>query len=245
MVSHGIFVADSSFARPRWVFTGKPEVFCGIKPARGPAPASETKTVMTSAPTVSATDVIPPYPPFDIARDGPLLDRIKQFDMETSAGLIRIELDPALAPIHATRVAKLLLLGAYEGTTFYRYQADFLLQLSPVDVKAPGQPALPSAITGELRRLPLETRAQKTGADRHEKWMLSMARYDRDDTAVSSFCLMLGAASHLDGKYTLIGRVVPDDTTKATVARMGAEWSNVRLPFVLKVRERPRQAGAR
>lgn len=237
MVSHGIFFADTSFARPRWVLTGKTELFCGIKSAACPLPASEPRTVMTSAPARSTTDVIPPYPAFDQAKDGPLLTQTKRFEMETTAGPIRIELDPALAPAHATQVHKLLKLGAYEGTTFYRYEAGFVLQLSPVDVKAAGRSQLPAPAAAALRRMPLEVEVQTRGTARHEKWMLSMARYDRDDTAVSSFCLMLGAAPHLDRKYTVFGRVITDAATVETVNRLAGTWSDSQLPWIVRVRE--------
>ena len=43
---------------------------------------------------------------------------------------------------------------------------------------------------------------------KHVRGIVSMARGDDPDSATTSFFLMLGAAPHLDGKYSAFGRVV-------------------------------------
>ena len=43
---------------------------------------------------------------------------------------------------------------------------------------------------------------------KHVRGIVSMARTDDPDSATTSFFLMLGAAPHLDGKYTAFGRIV-------------------------------------
>jgi peptidyl-prolyl cis-trans isomerase B (cyclophilin B) len=43
---------------------------------------------------------------------------------------------------------------------------------------------------------------------KHVKGIVSMARGDDPDSAATSFFLMLGAAPHLDGKYTIFGDVI-------------------------------------
>jgi hypothetical protein len=40
-----------------------------------------------------------------------------------------------------------------------------------------------------------------------------MARWDDPDSATSSFSIMLGAASHLDGKYSVFGELVDGEET--------------------------------
>ena len=43
---------------------------------------------------------------------------------------------------------------------------------------------------------------------KHDRGVVSMAHADDPDSATTSFFLVLGAAPHLDGKYTAFGRVV-------------------------------------
>jgi peptidyl-prolyl cis-trans isomerase B (cyclophilin B) len=43
---------------------------------------------------------------------------------------------------------------------------------------------------------------------KHIRGIVSMARSDDPDSASTSFFLMLGAAPHLDGQYTMFGRVI-------------------------------------
>jgi peptidyl-prolyl cis-trans isomerase B (cyclophilin B) len=42
----------------------------------------------------------------------------------------------------------------------------------------------------------------------HIRGVLSMARTSDPDSATTSFFIVLGTASHLDGKYTVFGKVV-------------------------------------
>jgi cyclophilin family peptidyl-prolyl cis-trans isomerase len=52
-----------------------------------------------------------------------------------------------------------------------------------------------------------------------------MARWDAEDSAVSSFSIMLGDAPHLDKKYTVFGRLVPDEVTIQTMDKIAHEWN--------------------
>lgn len=134
--------------------------------------------------------------------DGPLLQAPRKLTLETSRGPLRIVLDPELAPQTASQVARLLEEGVYDETPFVRYEPGFVLQLG--NAKQDTSPL--------LRRLPVEPSGRK-----HAKGLLSMARYEDPDSAVSSFSIMLGPAPHLDGQYTVFGWVETDPASQATL----------------------------
>jgi cyclophilin family peptidyl-prolyl cis-trans isomerase len=229
MVALGIFFADDNFARPSWCVAGTNTAYCGIKPAQGERDCAvdtgeSTKTGVASALTTAA-DTTSTYPLFDSSVDGPLLSKPKQFEVETTAGKLRLILDPALAPKHATQLYRLITNGVFEGTPICHFEPNFVLQISTGETKSDGG-VITEAQRQMLRRLPLEVGCQSNVGPAHKKWVLSMARWDAEDSAVSSFSIMLGDAPHLDKKYTVFGRVVPDDVTIQTLNKIAHEWNN-------------------
>lgn len=238
MVSHGVYVEDASFKKPDWKdleiasannasADSKNEApFCGVRnstDAGGEQICTKPKSIY---------DVIPPYPMFDPKADGPILSSPKMLEIFTSAGKLRIALNPQLAPQNATQIYKLLKAGAFDGTPIDRYEPNFVLQISEAEKKVDGSGPLSSSVTSMLRRLPLET---PTGTI-HRKGSLSMAHYDNPDTAVTSFSIMLGDAPHLDHKYTIIGSIVPDKVTLHTLEQMQNNFS-ITHPFIMGVRD--------
>ena len=195
MVSVGVFCSDRSFVRPDLSqATPVGEVFCGVAPPVGP-------------------------PLFDDRQDGPLLSSAQAWELDTSAGPLRVVLDPALAPRHATQISRLLRAGVYNQTPFVRYEPKFVLQLAVAEQKLDGA-QLSAAQRALLRRLPLEV---ARGA-RHRIGWLTMARDADPNSAVSSFSIMLGDAPHLDGKYTIFGHIVSDDESLQTLDRLLREF---------------------
>lgn len=237
MVVLGVFFADNTFARPNWFLCNKNEAFCGVTAPRLELGKTGVSLVMAEAQQPapapkSPTDYLPPYPLFDSQTDGPLLTGAKIIELDTSAGKLHLELDPSIAPIHATQMYKLFKNGLFNGTPIHRYEPAFVLQASSVESKVSGQPGLTSEMKNMLRRLPLEVNSAVV----HQKWMLSMARYDDNNSAVSSFSIMLGNAPHLDQKYTLFGHLVPDQVTTQTVDRIIQDWSKGQ-PYIVDCKE--------
>ncbi|MCB0404379.1 MAG: peptidylprolyl isomerase [Bdellovibrionales bacterium] len=121
--------------------------------------------------------------------------------LHTIAGDIVLGLFPDKAPRHVEQFLRLVKLGAYDTTHFYRLEPGFVLQTSLIEDRI--VPAHPDLLA-QARPLPLETSDLK-----HEQWVLSMAREDNDpNSATSSFSILLGNAPHLDGKYTVFGQVI-------------------------------------
>ena len=121
--------------------------------------------------------------------------------MKTTLGTLKIKMEPDWAPNHVRNFLMLVETGWYNGTAFHRLIRDFMAQGGMPNTRA-GSASHPAdrwvhPLKGEFR-----------DDVKHERGILSMARSDDPDSATTSFFLMLGAAPHLDGKYTAFGRVV-------------------------------------
>lgn len=190
-----------------------------------------------SLPKKSVTSYSPEYPLFDPAKDGPQLNESKKVEIETSAGNLHIVLEPNLAPKHATQLFRLLTKGAFNGTPIFRYEPNFVLQIANAETKADTSKVLPKQQHDLLRRLPLEVQPQNKGTLNHEKFVLSMGRYDgAEDSAVSSFSIMLGNAPHLDKKYTIFGHLEADAQTTKTLSTITQQW-NQKHPIIIGARQ--------
>lgn len=121
--------------------------------------------------------------------------------LQTSKGEIVLALFPEVAPRHVEHFLKLVRGEVYDGTRFQFVHRGFILQHGGnVDRLRPytKEQELLAAV-----RLPAEFSALH-----HIRGTLSMARMPDDpDSATSVFAILLGDAPHMDGKYTIFGRV--------------------------------------
>jgi peptidyl-prolyl cis-trans isomerase B (cyclophilin B) len=117
-------------------------------------------------------------------------------------GDIAIDLLPADAPKTVESFVKLARDGFYDGTTFHRVVPGFVAQAGdPLSKTLPaGDPRLGTG--GPGFKLKAEFNKQK-----HDRGVLAMARSQDPDSAGSQFYITLGPAPHLDGQYTVFGRV--------------------------------------
>jgi cyclophilin family peptidyl-prolyl cis-trans isomerase len=125
----------------------------------------------------------------------------KTVTLRTTLGVIKIKMEPDWAPNHVRNFLKLVSTGWYNGTAFHRVVKGFVAQGGMGDTRI-GDHSHPA--DRWVRPLKGEFRADV----KHERGIVSMARGDDPDSATTSFFLMLGSASHLDGKYTAFGRVL-------------------------------------
>src|SRR5262245_50273270 len=121
--------------------------------------------------------------------------------IRTSLGDITLEMDPDLAPEHVRNFLKLVESGWYDHTAFHRIVPGFVIQ-GGIGSTREGNRAHPAdkwvhKLKGEFSKTALHTRG-----------VLSMARASAPDSADTSFFIVLGAATHLDGKYTIFGKVI-------------------------------------
>ncbi|MEK6286336.1 MAG: peptidylprolyl isomerase [Acidobacteriota bacterium] len=121
--------------------------------------------------------------------------------LRTSLGEMTLEMDPGLAPEHVRNFLKLVESGWYDHTAFQRIVPGFVIQGGAGSTRADNKPHPADKwvhkLKGEFSRTAL-----------HIRGVLSMARTSDPDSAETSFFIVLGPAPHLDGKYSIFGKVV-------------------------------------
>lgn len=120
--------------------------------------------------------------------------------LRTSLGDISVQMEPALAPEHVRNFLKLVETGWYNRTAFHRVVPGFVAQGGFGQTRAGGAA---HAADRWVRNLKGEFSNVQ-----HIRGTLSMARGDDPNSAATSFFLVLGNAPHLDGKYTVFGKVI-------------------------------------
>lgn len=114
--------------------------------------------------------------------------------LELKDGRVVIEMLPEVAPKHVTRIKELVREGFYDGLIFHRVIPGFMAQT--------GDP-LGNGTGGSGQNLPAEFSDEK-----FEAGVLGMARSQDPNSGDSQFFIMFDDASHLNGSYTVWGRVV-------------------------------------
>lgn len=132
--------------------------------------------------------------------------------METKGGRVTIELYPDVAPNHVERITSLANDGFYDGLTFHRVIEGFMAQTGDPQGTGMGGSSLPD-LEAEF-------------SDRtFERGTLGMARSSSPDSANSQFFIMFAPAPHLDGGYTVVGKVT-DGMDKIDAIKRGSVSSN-------------------
>ncbi|MBE9473831.1 MAG: peptidylprolyl isomerase [Chloroflexi bacterium] len=116
-------------------------------------------------------------------------------NMETSKGLIELELYPEYAPKTVNNFVFLAQEGYYDGVTFHRVINDFVIQGGDPTGTGAGGPGY--KFEDELQDNPLK----------HETKVISMANAG-PNTNGSQFFITHSPQPHLDGKHTVFGKVV-------------------------------------
>jgi peptidyl-prolyl cis-trans isomerase B (cyclophilin B) len=106
---------------------------------------------------------------------------------------IRLEFYPADAPKTVENFVTLAKKGFYNNLTFHRVVPDFVVQGGCPKGDGTGGPGY---------TIPAEFNKQK-----HLRGTLAMARSQDPNSAGSQFYICYGATPHLDGNYTVFGKV--------------------------------------
>lgn len=135
--------------------------------------------------------------------------------LQTTKGDIELGFFADVAPVTTAHILDLFKRGAYDTNHFFRVDRGFVAQIADV-------------VGG--RRAPLDAYQRLTARDKvpgefqmkvlHTRGILSMGRYDDPDSGTSSFSILLGNAPHLDGKYTVFGKVLQGDETLRAMEEM-------------------------
>ncbi len=137
-------------------------------------------------------------------KDASVNDMRREVLLMTSLGPITLALDPELAPEHARNFLKLVQAGWYDHTAFHRIVSGFVVQ---------GGMGATRVVNGEPKSHYADQwvhnlKGEFSPVRKHIRGVLSMARAEDPNSAITSFFLMLAPAGHLDGKYTIFGKMV-------------------------------------
>ncbi|MDO4182191.1 MAG: peptidylprolyl isomerase [Coriobacteriia bacterium] len=163
----------------------------------------------------------PPCDPFCKGEHPVVVMRLYNFNAR-----IRIQLEPAAAPITVAYFLQLVQEGFYNGLKFHRLVPGFILQGGcPLGT---GDGETDYYLKGEFA---------ENGVDNpimHTRGVLSMARQEGCDTASCQFFIILGNAPSLDGHYAAFGQVVEGMEVIDRLSRMGTDRAeHPRAPIVI------------
>ena len=159
---------------------------------------------------------------------------IVTFTMENGE-VFKAELYPEIAPNTVNNFISLVKKGFYDGLTFHRIIAGFMIQGGDPDGRGTGGPGY--EIKGEFAG-----NGFKQNSLKHTEGVLSMARAMDPDSAGSQFFVMVDAAPHLDGQYAAFGKVIEgieavDKICAATpVTDNNGSVSKANQPVILSIR---------
>ena len=140
--------------------------------------------------------------------------------IKTSAGEIRVELWPDVAPKTVENFKTLAQKGFYDGTCFHRIVKGFMIQggdpltkdLNREDEWGTGGP-------GHKIKAEFNERS-------HTRGVISMARSNDPNSAGSQFFICLGDAKFLDRQYTAFGQLVGGDDVLGKIGDTPVAMSN-------------------
>jgi cyclophilin family peptidyl-prolyl cis-trans isomerase len=144
--------------------------------------------------------------------------------LETSMGIIKVQLFPAKAPITVKNFLTYVNMGFYNGTIVHR--VDFVVGMGGYTEALAAKPTL-AGIKNE----------SKNGL-KNLRGTVAMARYDNPDSATSQFFINLKDNSHLDPSgnqygYAVFGKVVEGMDVVDNIAKVktGNKGPFYNIPF--------------
>lgn len=128
-------------------------------------------------------------------------DMRKEVILHTSLGDITVAMEPDLAPEHVRNFLKLVQTGWYDHTSFHRIVPGFVIQGGMGSGRPGGQVHYADKWVRNVK-------GEFSQVRKHVRGVLSMARANDPDSALTSFFLVLAPATNLDGKYSIFGKMV-------------------------------------
>lgn len=136
--------------------------------------------------------------PFDKADVATMAGKCVTFD--TESGIIEMEMFPEQAPESVRNFLNLAATGLFDTTVFGRVVPGFVIQGGDLYSRE-------GKVTYEIGMRARRTLPDEPNKILHERGILSMARGEESNTAMTSFFILVGPGSHLDGKFAAFGRV--------------------------------------
>lgn len=140
-------------------------------------------------------------------------------------GVIKLELDADTAPITVTNFVNLVKEGFYDGLTFHRIVANFMIQGG--DPEHNGTGGSDETIKGEFKNNGIENNIS------HTRGVISMARSPySNDSASSQFFIVHQDSTFLDGDYAAFGHVKEGiEIVDQIVANVNPTEEDVEIPY--------------
>ena len=140
---------------------------------------------------------------------------------ETTAGIIKAELYPEIAPNTVKIFISLINKEFYDGLIFHRVIKGFMIQGGDPEGVGIGGPGY--SIKGEFAMNGFENNLA------HTEGVLSMARSQMPNSAGSQFFIMHKNAPHLDGQYAAFGKVTEGMEVVNAIAETKTDYSDAPL----------------
>lgn len=150
--------------------------------------------------------------------------------VSTRHGDMTLEFFPDAAPNHVQNFLDLSRRGFYDGTLFHRVIPGFMIQGGDpnsrnADRRFHGAGGSGNNLKAEFSKIP------------HARGVVSMARSASPDSASSQFFIVVEAAPHLNGQYTVFAQVVEGmEVADAIVAEAVDHRDNPVNPVAIHVR---------
>ena len=122
----------------------------------------------------------------------------------STTGTITIDMAADVAPNHVAQITALAKEGAYDGVVFHRVIDGFMAQTGDVEFGRQGGDLSAAGMGGSTR----PDLAAEFSSVSFDRGVVGMARSMDPNSANSQFFIMFAPAPHLDGQYTVVGRVI-------------------------------------
>ena len=140
-------------------------------------------------------------------------------------GVMKLELYPDVAPNTVNNFISLANSGFYDGLTFHRVIANFMIQGGDPMGNGSGDPGY--SIKGEFSSNGFQNDLK------HTRGVISMARAKDPDSAGSQFFIMHADAPHLDGEYAAFGMLTEGFTELDKIAMSKTDYYDMPLTPVV------------
>ena len=192
------------------------------------APAGSTGDTKTDTKTEENTKTEAPAPAGE--NDTPEEDsNVEQYPIVTitmkDGGVMKLELYPDVAPNTVKNFISLANSGFYDGLTFHRIIAGFMIQGGDPVGNGTGGPGY--SIKGEF------TGNGFTNNLSHKRGVISMARAYMPDSAGSQFFIMHADYPYLDGQYAAFGMLLEGFTVLDKIAMSKTDSNDAPLEPVV------------
>ena len=189
---------------------------CGHNAAANSSPDAETQFTSDTAkePAPSGTTntepaATEPDEPKNTEEGPNMKNPIATITMQ-DGGVMKLELYPDMAPNTVKNFISLANAGFYDGLTFHRIYAGFMIQGGDPDGNGGGGPGY--SIKGEFTGNGVNNNLS------HKRGVISMARAQDPDSAGSQFFIMHADGPFLDGQYAAFGMLTEGFTTLDALA---------------------------